>query len=507
MEENLNFQIEKLAKSHLNNKKKYSEFSQRILTYISCFYPENFDNTKFNKSIFTEKAKHISTTNNKIRSSIYSIESYLKSINLNQLSNLNEKSLFSNFNSLENEISNISKLVSDMDNELKNNFEDKVSNRIELKFNPIRKFDIIKEENFKKIVFNANEKEIEKILRIDAINNKIHEKTLIIHKSFIKTKDEINELINKISDEKNIEYIERFNEDTKLIIKKFENQIQNLTQKFENQIQSFNLDQDKVLKSSDLLTKNVDNGLKSLNILNEKIQNIELEFSKIVSLETENIKVDLNNSKNSINNKITDIINNVTSKSEAIETAHSDFTNLVKNAGIYNLTENYSKKSEEEKEEYKTYRKYTTYSIIAAIISTLLIFIIAFFEHLFSNNGNETNYLLLASRLSISVMFFVLALYLSKQSSKHYECYQDNHRTFLQLAALEPFMSRMTEEEQKEIRKGLIPSYFNQPSEGKFSTKNDEVGLPESFTAAFEKIIESVKEIKISKNSNKPDGD
>ena len=79
-------------------------------------------------------------------------------------------------------------------------------------------------------------------------------------------------------------------------------------------------------------------------------------------------------------------------------------------------------------------------------------------------------------------MFFVLALYFSKQAAKHYECYQENHRTFLQLAALEPFMANMTLEEQKEIRKSLIPSYFNQSVDGKFAIKGDEVDMSKMFT-------------------------
>ena len=93
-------------------------------------------------------------------------------------------------------------------------------------------------------------------------------------------------------------------------------------------------------------------------------------------------------------------------------------------------------------------------------------------------------------------MFFVLALYTSKQAAKHYECYQENHRTFLQLAALEPFMTRMSHDEQKEIRKGLIPSYFNQGSDGKFTAKGDEVDLPTNMYAIVNRAFDLVSEKK-----------
>ena len=103
-------------------------------------------------------------------------------------------------------------------------------------------------------------------------------------------------------------------------------------------------------------------------------------------------------------------------------------------------------------------------------------------EYWKANPPVDTNYFTILARLTVSLMFFVLALYFSKQAAKHYECYQENHRTFLQLAALEPFMANMTLEEQKEIRKSLIPSYFNQSVDGKFAIKGDEVDMSKMFT-------------------------
>lgn len=300
------------------------------------------------------------------------------------------------------------------------------------------------------------------------------------------------------------EYIERFKEETALLVKEFENKISNLTEKFEHKIKNFELDQDKVIKSSKLLSDGVDAGLKSLAVLNERTQNIELEFSKILGAETENIKTDLNTSKIVLMGVIDTITTEANTKLNEINTAHADFKNIVEQAGIYELTKNYKDKADEEKIEYKDFRKYTAWSIMAAIGSTLLIFLIAFLEHFYSAGNEPTNYLLLASRLSISVMFFVLAFYLSKQAAKHYECYQENHRTFLQLAALEPFMARMTPDEQKEIRKGLIPSYFNQSADGKFAAKGDEVDLPTSMHAIVNRLIDVVAEKKEPKPAETP---
>ncbi|HAV3439006.1 TPA: hypothetical protein JIE25_001215 [Acinetobacter baumannii] len=115
-------------------------------------------------------------------------------------------------------------------------------------------------------------------------------------------------------------------------------------------------------------------------------------------------------------------------------------------------------------------------------------FLISWIEITFFNK--DTNLLFFIYRMTISLMFFVLAFYSSKQASKHYECFQDNHRTYLQLAALEPFMEQMSEEEKKQIRKNLVPTYFSQANEGKYSSKGDEVTLPADLKGIAEKMID-----------------
>ena len=79
-------------------------------------------------------------------------------------------------------------------------------------------------------------------------------------------------------------------------------------------------------------------------------------------------------------------------------------------------------------------------------------------------------------------MFFILALYLSKQAAKHYECFQENHKTFLQLAALEPFIGPMNDDDKLAVRKSLIPSYFNQNNNSQYASKGDEVDMSMMFT-------------------------
>ena len=330
-------------------------------------------------------------------------------------------------------------------------------------------------------------------------NNDIINSLNYAYHVFESTKDSIVRQQTNLVNKSNLSYANKFKEDTALIIKKYENEIKNLTENFENQFKKFELDQNKVTKSSELLSTAVDAGLKNLGELNERTQNIELEFSKIIGAETQKVKNELNGSREALNNVIQEITTSANSKLNEINKAHTDFINLVSNAGIYKLTENYDKKATEEKKQYETYRTYTGRAIGAAIVFTVIILTIPLVEYWGEIPAVDTNYYTILARLTISLMFFVLALYFSKQASKHYECYQENHRTFLQLAALEPFMANMTAEEQQEIRKSLVPSYFNQGADGKFATKGDEVDLPTNMYALMNRTLDIVVEKKESK--------
>lgn len=326
---------------------------------------------------------------------------------------------------------------------------------------------------------------------------------LIESKNYLKKIQESkNPNILRNEKENNLEYISNFKADTQLIIKEYKNEISNLTNNYDNQFKNFKLDQAKVSKSNQLLINSVNEGLEKLANLDEKIQILELNFSRILKdkelvLDNEIIKL-----KDTFFKKMDEISTESINKSNELTTTHSDFKNLVENAGIYNLTENYNKKANEEKTEYQKFRTYTGCAIGAAIFFTILILLIPLIEYWGNETPNDTNYYMILVRLTISLMFFVLALYFSKQAAKHYECYQENNRTFLQLAALEPFISRMNESDKLEIRKGLIPSYFNQNIDGKFATKDDEVDISNNMYGILSKIIDLVPSNKDQKNKD-----
>ncbi|EPF77273.1 hypothetical protein GCM10025882_15500 [Acinetobacter gyllenbergii] len=472
---------------NLSNKKTYTFFYNELEEQITEHLDINTEN-KNSKQILVDQKMLINNTTNKIRGLTYSIENLF--IEYNSLTSINID--FEKYNTDANYCYNLAKKAEAHVEDFKKlcltiSPELKGENGQNLVLKPLESFLIKTIENLKHI-----NQEIAQILD-ESLRVLSNIKSLMLQE--IRTEKEIFDS----------SYQTRFKEDTALIIKKFENDVANLAKKFENQYKSIKLDSNKLGKSHDLLTTGVDAALKNLADLNERTQNIELEYSKIIKTENDKIKNEIQVAKGNIAEDINTLFNEVNDQINAIKTTHSDLLGLVEKAGIYELTKNYKEKANEEKIEYKDYRKYTSWSIIAAIVSTIAVFAFAFWEQSQIPVGKvvETNYLLLVSRLSISLMFFVLALYLSKQAAKHYECYQENHRTFLQLAALEPFMARMTPEEQKEIRKGLIPSYFNQANDGKYASKGDEVDISSNITTIVNNLIERIPSKKEEVNSTK----
>lgn len=322
-------------------------------------------------------------------------------------------------------------------------------------------------------------------------------------------------------------FSKRFDEEKNIILEDFNNRLSQITLDFELKQREIKSEFTEIKVNFKKLKNELDESNRKNNELNVLIENYEESIYSLSELELIKVKNKIENSSSdlekkselhleflnsSLQTKFDDIksefeIQNseMNIEFEKAKNAKDSFVQLVQDAGIYKLTENYNKKAVEEKTEYQNFRNFTSRALYAAITCTVIILALPIIEYWKADPPVDTNYFTILARLTISLMFFVLAFYFSKQAAKHYECYQENHRTFLQLAALEPFMADMTIDEQKEIRKSLIPSYFNQSADGKFSSKSDEVGLPESFTVAFEKLVESVKEIKISQNSNKPD--
>lgn len=267
-----------------------------------------------------------------------------------------------------------------------------------------------------------------------------------------------------------------------LLLKRFNNQTSSMLDSINHKFNNLSLDVEQATKINILNKENNETISSKFSIFDNKINNYESNLLNILHKKNDDFNVHFEKIKTESNNEIDNFKASAQEIIEGILKTHTDFKNLVQNAGIYNLTKNYKDKADEEKIEYKDYRKYTAWSIMAAIASTLIIFIIAFIEHLVAKTPTDTNYLLLVSRLSISAMFFILALYLSKQAAKHYECFQENHKTFLQLAALEPFIGPMNDDDKLAVRKSLIPSYFNQNNNSQYASKGDEVDMSMMFT-------------------------
>lgn len=353
----------------------------------------------------------------------------------------------------------------------------------------------------------------------------IYQDLLLIENAFKDLSNDFNQLVRINNEVKlredliNENLVEKLETEKEKLFKLFNHEVTRLFNSAKTSLNNFELDLKSANDSVKNLKDSVDSGIRDLSNLNDRAEKIDLELSKRISEKmltvnevlgknSEEISQNLKQKSHDIDEQYNALRNRVFAKSTRIRNAHNDFIRLVERAGIYELTQNYKEKAVEEKKDYNFFSWATIIAISLAIITTIVIIAIPIVEHWKANPPIETNYYTILARLSISLMFFVLAVYTSKQSAKHYECYQENHRTFLQLAALEPFMARMSEEEQKTIRKGLIPIYFNQNAEGKFATKGEELGMQFNMQAFVEKFFEVGKNITDKNNTDqsKPNG-
>ncbi|MEB3755103.1 hypothetical protein [Acinetobacter sp. MD2(2019)] len=390
-------------------------------------------------------------------------------------------------------VSNLEKIFSDANivsrrYEFMTNDDSLVTSEIEYKFKDL--LEIVKQFriNIGNIIKDAKNQKKDTI----TIVNKILDNQHFLTEKFIDIKEIIDQSIknSNISEFDNFINLTTPHVSTDITIENFDKNIK-------NKYNFLSLELDSIKENSDTLTINTEKSLQKLQELNKKIQKIETEYLEVIKIATNKIYEELDETKNKILMKNYELYDEAKVLTDEFKLTHQDFITLVENAGIYNLTENYSKKSNEEKIQYQDYRKYTAWAIIAAIITTIIVLSIPVIEFWGNPQPVNAGYLTILSRLSISVMFFVLALYLSKQASKHYECYQENNRTFLQLAALEPFISRMSDEDKLKIRKKLVPIYFHQDKDGKFTSQSDEVDLPSNFMSVMSKLIDKIG----SKNS------
>ncbi|WP_038343022.1 hypothetical protein [Acinetobacter sp. A47] len=349
--------------------------------------------------------------------------------------------------------------------------------------NIIKKDEVIKLETYEKLELH--------ISTLLTSSNKASSTSKKIKDLFNEIVFETNNSIFGFSSLINEKYEKKFLEETEVLLKKIQNGSNELLAKHAHEVKKIQNDYSSTLNDYKILKDSFTQLEKHHKDVQNKLLSYEKELNKIQENNNTEIKTRIENGLIDASKIYMDKIKTIDNTYNNALKNYESFTKLVQNAGIYKLTENYNKKAIDEQDEYKKFRKYTSNALYAAIIFTAIILLIPVIQHW----GDETPinaYFTILARLTISLMFFVLALYFSKQAAKHYECYQENHRTFLQLAALEPFMANMEPNDQLNVRKELIPVYFNQNSDGKFAAKSEEIALPEAFKNLPDKIVEAI---------------
>ncbi|ENU57116.1 hypothetical protein L291_1711 [Acinetobacter guillouiae MSP4-18] len=277
-------------------------------------------------------------------------------------------------------------------------------------------------------------------------------------------------------------YIERFKNESEILFKEFKISSSKILSGFVHESKRINSEFKAIESECEMFKKTITDFENQTDSLKLEYSHFDNRIKEITNTRTNDIQFLLEEKLRELEGINSTKIEEIDNSYQNAKSNFADFTKLVEMSGNHVLTDNYKKKSDEEKTSYNFYSWVTMGSIFLAILTTIIIIALPIYEFWEVVPQPDTNYFTILARLTISLMFFVLAVYASKLSAKHYECYQENHRTFLQLAALEPFMARMTPEEQKEIRKNLIPSYFNQANDGKYAAKSDEVDMSIVYT-------------------------
>lgn len=320
--------------------------------------------------------------------------------------------------------------------------------------------------------------------------------------------DLLNEIISKVNailfkydDFLEQSYQKRFMQESELLFKKFETNTNKVLTNATHQVKSLIEEYNNISNDFELLKKSFNNSEKQNKNLQDKFKKYEQTLNEITQDHFNGIKEILNEKVNELDYLTKDKILVIDKSYENAQNNHEKFKDLVEKAGVYNLIANYKDKAKEEKEEYQKYRENTSKALYAAIGFTIFVISIPLIDHWWSGQAINIDYYLILVRLSISIMILVLALFFSKQAAKHYECYQENNRTFLQLAALEPFIANMSHEDQLAIRKQLVPTYFNQNADGKFASKGDEVDISTNVHSLLSQTLTLLAEKKDQKSS------
>ncbi len=311
----------------------------------------------------------------------------------------------------------------------------------------------------------------------------------------------VNAILFKYDDFLEQSYQKRFMQESELLFKKFETNTNKVLTNATHQVKSLIEEYNNISNDFELLKKSFNNSEKQNKNLQDKFTKYEQTLNEITQDHFNGIKETLNEKVNELDYLTKDKISVIDKSYENAQNNHEKFKDLVEKAGVYNLIANYKDKAKEEKEEYQKYRENTSKALYAAIGFTIFVISIPLIDHWWSGQAINIDYYLILVRLSISIMILVLALFFSKQAAKHYECYQENNRTFLQLAALEPFIANMSHEDQLTIRKQLVPTYFNQNADGKFASKGDEVDISTNVHSLLSQTLTLLAEKKDQKSS------
>lgn len=151
--------------------------------------------------------------------------------------------------------------------------------------------------------------------------------------------------------------------------------------------------------------------------------------------------------------------NNIKKQEEAaaaliakLDSMKSEASNLVQIIGNIGITGNYQNIANEDKKEADKWRNIALLLMVGMVAAISLT--------IFVSVGNGFDWKLAIFRLMATLILAVPATYAAKESARHRALENKNRKIELELASLDPFLAKLPEDKQHELKEKLTEKFF-----------------------------------------------
>ncbi|WP_108819344.1 hypothetical protein [Pseudovibrio sp. Alg231-02] len=179
----------------------------------------------------------------------------------------------------------------------------------------------------------------------------------------------------------------------------------------------------------------------------------EVRFTKISNDIEQNHSSFIQERRSVLEEQISELIDGVTDARQKSEELVKEINGLYGIAGSNVMSGDLLKQAKDEREEYKFFSKVAIWLYIASPLSLILL--------VFFNDIDLNDYMSLIKRLPVAALFLLPAFFVSGIASRHRRVEIDLRSLGLRLAAFEPYLAQLSEEQQSNLRTEMAEKFFN----------------------------------------------